>query len=218
MRFCTFYLLLLLSWFLAPNFWYSVDVSTFHFLNSWIASNTISQNFWAIMNHGYMDWIFDVVILGFMIAYVLRGPIEDRKDRIIRCLVVTIIGACTIIFMNRYLFKKIYKMKRICPSLTFEGAHRLSRLVPWIKIKDTSKDCFPADHGTTTALFAISMSLLHDRKFGSFAILVAMLFSLPRLIVGAHWLTDILFGGIPIALIAMSWLFIERKKWITESS
>jgi membrane-associated phospholipid phosphatase len=44
------------------------------------------------------------------------------------------------------------------------------------------------------------------RRFGLVCLFMTVIFSLPRLIGGAHWLTDDLVGGGFITLLAMSWL------------
>jgi len=198
-------LILCSTWMLKPfsSYWQKLDESAFFFLNNWIATNPFWQKFWAIINHKQTDWVFDIVMLSFFIPYIFMG---DKKLRITRAKNVLIVIACigfTIIFFNRYLAVKWLHLHRLSPSLVFEDAPRLSDLVPWIKNKVTSRNCFPADHGTTACLFAISVFLLMGRKIGILATIVATFFILPRLIVGAHWLSDVLVGALSIALFSM---------------
>ncbi len=51
------------------------------------------------------------------------------------------------------------------------------------------------------------MYILRGPKIGFSAFLASIPFLLPRLVVGAHWLSDYLFGSLPLALFNLSLLF-----------
>ena len=77
-------------------------------------------------------------------------------------------------------------------------------LVPELHPKDHSYTSFPADHATVFAL--VGMFLFHFIWKSRRWILVALfiLFILPRMVAGAHWLTDIAIGAGTIIMAAMS--------------
>lgn len=52
--------------------------------------------------------------------------------------------------------------------------------------------------------------ILRYLSFRSFlcALLITVVFSLPRVMAGAHWASDILVGSVSLTLIATSWLLI----------
>ena len=79
-------------------------------------------------------------------------------------------------------------------------AFRLSSVIEWTKVKDHSRKSFPGDHATTAVLFTCFVYYLMGWRLGLLATLYAIFFCLPRLIVGAHWLTDILLGSSLIAI------------------
>ena len=208
------------SWIMEPfkSFWVQLDTASFFFLNSWIKTSSFWQNFWALINHKYTDWVFDIVMLSFYIPYIFIGEKKTRLERAKNVLICIIAMALTILLINRYVARKWIHFHRMSPSLVFTHAPRLSEIVTWIKIKVTSRDSFPGDHGTTACIFAISTYLLMGRKIGLIGALVSTFFILPRLIVGAHWLSDVLVGSLSIALFSMGLVSIFIKPKIRHES
>jgi membrane-associated phospholipid phosphatase len=71
-------------------------------------------------------------------------------------------------------------------------------------VKDETVACFPGDHATTLLLFTVLYSFYAGRKLGAFAALYAIFRILPRLIVGAHWASDIIVGSGCLVLFFLS--------------
>jgi membrane-associated phospholipid phosphatase len=82
--------------------------------------------------------------------------------------------------------------------------HRVSELTG-IPAKDASKDSFPGDHGMMLIIFACFIW----RYFGFSRFLIAtaivVIFSLPRIMAGAHWFTDVAVGSMSVVLVGLSW-------------
>ena len=95
---------------------------------------------------------------------------------------------------------------RTSPSLTFEAV-RLSQVETWVKAKDSSRFCFPSDHGTVSLAVAFYTLLRSPRRVG-WAFGLAVLFTVPRIIAGAHWLTDIVIGSAFVAFAGVSILMM----------
>jgi membrane-associated phospholipid phosphatase len=95
------------------------------------------------------------------------------------------------------------------PSATalFPEALRLSQLVTDIPTKDFSSDSFPGDHGLVLLLCAGFAMIYLPLPHGLLALMFMVLFTLPRLMSGAHWVTDEIVGALSLGLIALSWLF-----------
>jgi membrane-associated phospholipid phosphatase len=93
---------------------------------------------------------------------------------------------------------------RHSPSLVLQPAYRLSELVPEINPKDSSKHSFPGDHALVLFMVSICIWFFAGRERGMLAIGISSLEVFPRLVGGAHWLTDILVGALSTALIATS--------------
>jgi membrane-associated phospholipid phosphatase len=71
-------------------------------------------------------------------------------------------------------------------------------------VKDETAACFPGDHATTLLLFTVLYTFYAGRKFGIYAALYAIFRILPRLIVGAHWASDIIVGSGCLVLFFLS--------------
>src|SRR5690349_8147518 len=54
-------------------FWETIDVAFFKLINSTLKGNPNWQLFWALANHKLADWIEDLCVLGFFVAYVVQA-------------------------------------------------------------------------------------------------------------------------------------------------
>ncbi|MGL4348402.1 MAG: phosphatase PAP2 family protein [Chlamydiales bacterium] len=201
--------LIILSWNIPSTrlIWDYVDQKCFIFLHNWIQTSTFWQNFWAIANHKRIDWLHDIFMTSFFLYYIKKGGMILRVKRIAELLISILCFFSVICLINKTLIPTYLSISRHSPSLTYEGAIRLSTKVDWLYVKDHSRTCFPADHGTTAVLFVTTVFFLMGRRVGFIGLLYGILFCLPRLVVGAHYLSDILIGSAGIALFALTWLY-----------
>lgn len=187
--------------------WALLDVAFFKWVNGSLDGNPNWQLFWACANHKLADWVEDVVILGFFIAYVRTVHRTLRLKKIAELLFCVLYIAAILYFVNTLLFRETIRIPRMSPSLVVDPSIRLSELIPWMKIKDSAARSFPGDHATTAILFAASYAYLARGKLALLACLYSIFLCMPRLITGAHWLSDIVIGSGAIALIFLSWAF-----------
>lgn len=187
--------------------WDSLDHQIFLFFNQCLQSSPFWQTFWAIANHKYADWVFDGFILYFISTYILFSPHHLKWRRAFEVLYAILVTLFTITCINRYLFTDLIILHRNSPSIVSPMIAILRNAVPWIQIKTTARNSFPADHATTATLFILTMNILLSGKKRLFATLTGLFFILPRLIAGAHWVTDVLIGSLPIALCVIAWTF-----------
>lgn len=201
--------LIILSWNIpvTRSIWDYVDQKSFFFLHKWIFTSTFWQNFWAIANHKRIDWLHDIFMGSFFFYYIQQGKVDMRVKRIAELLVSILCFSTVICLINKTLIPAYLCISRHSPSLMYEGAIRLSTKINWLYIKDHSRTCFPADHGTTAVLFVTTVFFLMGRRIGFLALLYGIIFCLPRLVVGAHYLSDILIGSAGIGLFALAWLY-----------
>jgi len=96
---------------------------------------------------------------------------------------------------------------RASPTLTLDAPLRLSALVPSIAAKDASPYCFPSDHAFVLLTVMSLFWFLGRRSAAIAATIIAIVFTLPRMVSGAHWATDTLVGGAVMTLVAVGWLF-----------
>ncbi len=188
-------------------YWDILDIWLFKLLNGTLVDRPLLQAFWALINHRYTDWVEDLVFIGFFIIaiqQVAHGQRLKKASQFIFCILV----AVTMIYcVNKVLFREHLKISRPSPSLVVTPCVRVSDEVSWVKTKETAARSFPGDHATTVIFFAVSYTFFVGRRLGFYAIVYAIFRSLPRLIIGAHWFTDIFVGSGAIVLFFSSWIF-----------
>lgn len=201
--------ILLCSLFWQPTyaFWHAIDVWFFQLINSSLQDRPLWQLFWAAANHKLADWVEDLAFLIFFFFHVKSFPRMLRSRKIGELIFCLLYSAAIIYFVNRLLLREHCNIPRLSPTLSLDNVVHLSDQIPWLSIKDSSSKSFPGDHGTTALLFAAILSLLSNRRIAIVATLYASFLCLPRLITGAHWLSDILVGSGCIVLICLSWAF-----------
>jgi membrane-associated phospholipid phosphatase len=106
---------------------------------------------------------------------------------------------------DRIICRELIDMQRVSPSLVVTPCVRVSHEIPWMKIKDSTHSCFPGGHAVTLLFFATSYTFFAKRQLGAYAIGYSLFRCLPRLILGAHWLSDILVGSTTVVLLSLSW-------------
>lgn len=207
---CHLLILLLFATLILPwthQIWRTVDTFVFHLLNDTLHLGTGYQTFWAFANHRHADWLEDGIILSFYTISIFKMPKPERLKRVAEFIFCLLFIALTIILINRLLYKDLLSLRRSSPALVIENCFRLSEALPWLEIKDVTTKSFPGDHATSALLFAITYAFFAGKKWGTAAIFYAIFLCLPRLIAGAHWLSDLVIGTGSILLLAFSWGF-----------
>ena len=206
--YCHLALAFLLGTFFFPPtrvYWDIFDVACFKFLNGTLVGHPFLQAFWALANHKLTDWVEDLIFMVFFIIAIRQVAPPGRLRKASQFLFCILFAATMIYCVNRVLFREHLKVPRPSPSLVVSPCVRVSEEIPWIKTKEKSSSSFPGDHATTVIFFAVSYTFFAGRRLGTYAILYATLRSLPRLIIGAHWFTDIFVGSGAIVLLFSSW-------------
>ena len=189
------------------SFWQKIDDVTFQALNQTLSWGKGWQIFWALANHKIADWVEDIVILIFFWLYIRSGSKEEKTYRISQMLLMIFISAFVIFFVNKTLLRDNVDIIRLSPTLVTANSIKLSEHITWLKIKDGSNRSFPGDHATTALLFGLTFVFLGSKKLKTLAALYAIFLCLPRMILGAHWVTDVLIGSGAIVLFFLSWLY-----------
>jgi len=187
--------------------WDTVDCAFFKTLNGTLKNHVSLQMFWALANHKLTDWVHDLIFLALITASVFSVPREERLKKISQFIFLGLYIACILFFINRLIFRKHFHFERLSPTLTFLDSIRLSREITSIKLKDASPQSFPGDHGTTALLFAAGYAFYANRKLATLGWIYGIFICLPRLITGAHWLSDVVIGSGSIALLFLGWAF-----------
>ena len=189
-------------------FWKPIDEGFFKFLKSLIQNSPFWQNFWAMANHRGADFLEDGIFIAFFIWVLKTTAPTERREKAAEFLFFLLYSAAIILLVNDFIFRQCLHIKRQSPSLIFNSMERLSEQVSWLKVKDKAGNSFPADHATTALLFISSFLYLSRKKrIRIAAISYGIFLCIPRLIAGAHWLSDILVGSLSIIIILGSWAF-----------
>ncbi|MBS0627024.1 MAG: phosphatase PAP2 family protein [Verrucomicrobia bacterium] len=187
----------------------TLDKKCFQLLNSWIQNSSFWQTFWAMANHRMADWVTDACFLLFFYWIVKASPKTEQIRKAAECLFFLLYSAIIILLTNELLFRGLLHIHRNSPTLVIDSFVNLSEKVTWLKVKFKSPKSFPGDHATLYLLFIASFLYLARKniKITVTAILYGIFLCLPRLIAGAHWVTDILVGSGSIVIIFFSWAF-----------
>lgn len=185
------------------------DKKCFQLVNGWIQSSYLWQTFWAMANHRGADLLEDICFLLFFYWIIRASPKSERTRKTAECIFFLLYGAFIILAANEILFRVLLHIERKSPTLLIDSFTNLSEKVTWLKVKFKSPKSFPADHATTALLFITSFFYLarNNIRITIAALLYGIFLCLPRLVVGAHWVTDILVGSGSICLVFFSWAF-----------
>lgn len=94
------------------------------------------------------------------------------------------------------------------PTYYFSDINRVGELTGW-PTKDASRDCFPGDHGMMLMIYAAFILRYFPRRSFFIALAIVVVFATPRVMIGAHWFTDIAVGSLSVVLVALSWWLIS---------
>jgi len=140
-------------------------------------------------------------MIGLFAVFVLRSG-RDRKD-----FFVAIGLMLTGLLVAAIQIAGAIMVTRLSPTLFLPGALRLSELVSWIPTKDAAGDSFPGDHATVLLICAGVITFYLPRTYAAAAWVLAVVFMIPRLVGGAHWLSDYLVGSAAVAGFVLSYVF-----------
>lgn len=194
---------LFLSWMapLSRSWWDALDTAVHAFVNPTLAAAGAWQTLWAIANWRPFDLVAAVIIFGFVLAWLREdaGQVHSRLAQFLTFCILLLIGKAV-----EHLLLDFTGYRRQSPTLTFPDAVRLSEFVSWISVKDRGSTVFPGDHAFVIFATVGFIRIRMGRATGMLAALILVPFTLPRLVAGAHWLTDIAVGGLGMALVLLS--------------
>lgn len=203
-------LILFASWLWPPArlWWDRVDTAAFQLLNAPLAGSAVWARVWGVCNMRPVDLGFGLIMLCMMIkANWIYSAAEVRRALYAFLAILALLLLLRVGPLNELV--NALHWQRASPSLTVEGAVRLTVLFPdWVRdwhMKDASGRSFPGDHASILLLWALFLSAA-ARGWRRWLVWgLAVLFILPRLVSGAHWLSDVLVGGVFLCLVATGW-------------
>ncbi len=195
-------LLLFASWLLEPtrSLWLALDEQVFWAANHSLAEGELWQKTWAIANNR----AFDLVAAAAMILLYAHFVFFRDRENLTRYIAIGVLMTISILVIVKT--GKWIPIERPSGTFIYPEALRLSDLLPHINPKDASDDSFPGDHGLVLLICAGFIAFYLPRTYAAFALLFTVIFTVPRLMSGAHWLTDELVGAIGWGSLGLSWI------------
>ncbi|AIA71552.1 putative membrane-bound phosphatase [Pectobacterium atrosepticum SCRI1043] len=191
---------LFLSWYLPENhgFWLTLDSNIFFYFNRLLVDSPAFLHLVAITNNRAFDGCALIAMgLLYLSFYLKASPIERRH-----LLIIGFIMLLTAVVLNQA--GHLLPVQHASPTLYFSDVNRVSDLTG-IPTKDASSDSFPGDHGMMLMIFAAFMLRYFTRTAFAIGVAITVIFSLPRIMIGAHWFTDIAVGSLSVVLVGLSW-------------
>lgn len=182
-----------------------IDTQAFIFLNSSLIDHPTLQSFWGMLNH---KWEASInLMMAFLINLITILATRDPRVRKLRFFQLLYFWICFEIgfLIQDWFFHTWLHLKRLSPSLVITPVLRLSQVLHNPLIKDFSEHSFPSGHAFAMIYWSAFTYLCSPRKVGILALCLGIFLCLPRLVSGAHWLSDVLFG----ALLALGWLWLS---------
>lgn len=195
------------SWYATEyqGFWFEIDKTIFYFFNRLLPVSSGFLYFVAFINLRVFDLVpFAVMLLLYYNQY-RKANVEGK--RWLFCIGAAMLASAVIMKQ----FDNMLPIDRVSASLYFEQLYHnvnfVSLLSGW-HAKDSASASFPGDHGMMLLIFTAYMWKYIGRRAFYKALTVFVIFSLPRIMSGAHWFTDIAVGSVSFALVILSWLLL----------
>lgn len=184
------------------------DVDFFRSINGTLNSGATWAGLWAIMSSCFFDFVIAIILIALLIK-----PNWLYSGKVVRQAFFALLSILILQVIIRIIFTKYIEYlgwQHASPSISLDGVYRLSDHFAFfeqrLEIKDSSKRSFPGDHASVLMIWALFLSLF-ARRFSQYLTIwiIAIIFMMPRLIAGAHWLSDDYVGGLFLAILALAW-------------
>lgn len=201
---------LFFSWYLPSGhgYWFVIDSNIFHFFNRELVKSHAFLVLVAVTNNRVFDGISLLAMGSLFFFYWRKESAAGRRRMVIMGIVMLF---CAIIINQ---LGHLIPESHVSPTLYFTDIYRVSELLHF-PTKDASKDSFPGDHGLMLLIYTGFMLRYFGKKAFAIAVIIFLIFMLPRVMIGAHWFTDIFVGSLSVALVCLPWaLLTPLSDWL----
>ena len=197
-----FSIALFTTWLYEPmsSFWYEIDSSLFWSFNNSLMWGETWQTIWGLANNRAFDIVAVVAVVIPFFYYGYKK--EDWK--LSHTFSILIMIAFVSVFS--LLVGKEIPIERPSPTIHFPDSAKITQLVSF-STKDSSSDSFPGDHGISLIILAGFAFFYLSKSYGILVSVLAVVFTFPRVMVGAHWVSDELVGAVSLGFIMLSLVF-----------
>jgi len=196
-------LALFFSWYLPEGhgLWFTIDKTIFYWFNQRLATNQALLWLVAITNFRAFDGVSLLAMGGLYLHYWRQETPQGRR----RMFAIGITMLISAVGLNQ--LGHLIPVSHPSPTRFFPDVNHVTQLTG-IPTKDASADSFPGDHGLMLIIFACFMLRYFNARAFAAAVFIVVVFAMPRVMIGAHWFTDVAVGSVSIALVGMSWWLI----------
>ncbi len=198
---------LFFSWYNAApdSFWPVIDKKIFFTFNEMLVTSETFKYVVAFTNLRFFDVFGFLAMFLLFLCYFIKMDKEHRRWML--CMGVTMLITAVLVKQ----FSNCFNIERPSATLYFtslgEQVNYVSQMTGW-PAKDASKSSFPGDHGMCLIIFCVYMLRYFGLKPFLVGIVITAVFSLPRMMSGAHWFSDVAVGSVAGNLVALSWLLL----------
>lgn len=170
-----------------------LDRETFILLNKSLVGRKTWQQFWGVLNHPNENWLNLVVMVGINFYGVYKLPKNNKLKGIGLVLYFWAVFQLGLFLSHAFFGHSFLDINRESPSYLITPFVYLNEALNNPNIKIMSASSFPAGHA-----FVLIYWMLFTRTYVSgflkfLTYFVAILLLFPRMISGAHWMSDIVF-------------------------
>lgn len=155
----------------------------------------------AITNFRLFDGV-SLLAMGALYLHLWRGETPEGRRRMFAIGIAMLLSALVLNQLGH-----LIPVSHHSPTRFFPHVNHVAQLTG-IPTKDASADSFPGDHGMMLMIFACFMLRYFSRGAFLISVVIVLVFATPRIMIGAHWFTDVAVGSLSIVLVGMSWWLI----------
>ncbi|MGJ8523879.1 Lipid A 1-diphosphate synthase [Carnimonas sp. R-84981] len=209
---CYFVALLLFgSWLLFRAQWDALDTRLFFYFNQYLTpAHPRFVNILALTNARFFDSIIFCMMLAILAFNLLRHL--SVQGFCYWFSIALVMSACSGVATD--IIHVMLDYARPSPAYLHDNVHLITTLTDY-NVKDAVSNSFPGDHGVHAMIFAAFMLRFANRLWAAVAIVLALLVTCPRIMVGAHAFSDVYVGSLTLVLLLTPWfMFTPLQRWV----
>jgi membrane-associated phospholipid phosphatase len=197
-----------MAWAPTASWWRELDWAVYHAAQGLLQAFPTLAKLFAILNlHPAGNLVMDAAFAAVGLPWLWQAQCRAELVRKLALLSYYVVAwRITMSLINRWLFTTILQWQSLSPSLIEAPAVNLRELLPGQNVKVFATGTFPSDHAMQLLFLALVMWRFGGTLRGPI-VGISLFFCVPRLMSGAHWLSDVAIGGLGIAAVAFGCWF-----------